>query len=309
MNIFGKNKKSVKRRLRNTLLYGIMLALPGIFKTGAFADHAGGKAGPRAEWTPGSYEIHLMLDSDLVLDEDHLLKREMLETFDADDSYKAFSLAYFETPGRDFFKEGWINRIRLKYEEDDENDFKLTYKKRYPVPEDDRASALRLAEKDGFDLSGETWESQIEWGYTGMTLSLSANTKLRAGTEKTIADLEPREAYVMMLENMPVEERDWKSEGWGSDTFASAEPAGPIFFKRYEGAFSGREIRIEVWTIHDERDDTIRYLSELSFVAEEYEEAAAGRAEMIDQLMSLGILLKENSLKTQQMLDAYLVGP
>jgi hypothetical protein len=30
---------------------------------------------------------------------------------------------------------------------------------------------------------------------------------------------------------------------------------------------------------------------------------------MIDQLMSLGILLKENSLKTQQMLDAYLVGP
>jgi hypothetical protein len=66
---------------------------------------------------PDSYEIHLMLDSDLVLNKNHLLKQEILNTFQADDDYKTFSLAYYETLEQDFFEEGWINRIRLKYEE------------------------------------------------------------------------------------------------------------------------------------------------------------------------------------------------
>jgi hypothetical protein len=76
-----------------------------------------------------------------------------------------------------------------------------------------------------------------------------------------------------------------------------------------ENSCEYRTVKIEIWEIHDERDDSIRFLSELSFEAEEYEEAAISRKKMMDTLLNLGILLKVDSLKTQQMLDAYLVSP
>ena len=174
-----------------------------------------------------------MLDSDLVLDGNHLLKQEYLDLFEVDDSYKTFSLAYYETQERDFFQEGWINRLRLKYEEDAEKDFKLTYKKRYSVPENDLTAAVHLAETEGFDLLSGLWEPQIDWGYTGMTLSLSAEAAVPTGGKKTIADLNPEDGFAMMLENMPEQEQDWKGEHRGSDLFESAVMVGPIFFNRY----------------------------------------------------------------------------
>lgn len=305
----NKREKRLAHSLPFIFLFSIMLVFFGVFPAGSLAEYAEHHSSPHTEWVPDSYEIHLLLNSDLVLDEDHLLKREILEKFHADDSYKTFSLAYYETLERDFFEEGWINRIRLKYEEDDENDFKLTYKKRYAVPDGDLSSAILLAETEGFDLSEGTWEPQIDWGYTGMTLSLSKETEVFADTEETIADLEPAEGFAMMMENMPVEEQNWKSERWGINIFESAELAGPIFFNRYKGVFFDRTVKIEIWEIHDERDDSIRFLSELSFEAEEYEEAATSRKKMMDTLLNLGILLKVDSLKTQQMLDAYLVSP
>ena len=291
-------------RILPTLYCSIMLIFSVVLQTVALAD-----SDPQILWTPDSYEIHLLLNSDLVLNENHLLKQEFLDIFGADDSYKTFSLAYYETNERDFFEEGWINRIRLKYEEDDENDFKLTYKKRYSVQEGDFLSAIRLSQADGFILLKGSWEPEIDWGYTGMTLSISAEISIPADTEETIADLHPAEGFSMMIENMPVEEQNWKDVGWGIQTFESAELAGPIFFNRYKGNYLCQNVTIEIWEIHDERDDTVHYLSELSFKAEDYQKASTSRKVMMDALLDLGILLKVDSLKTQQMLDAYLVSP
>ena len=304
--MFQRKKKENRICCRTalTLFCSIAIVFSGVFQAIASAE-----ADPGTVWTPDSYEIHLLLNSDLILDENYLLKPEVLKEFDTDDSYKTFSLAYYETLERDFFEEGWINRIRLKYEEDDENDFKLTYKKRYSVPEGDLASAILLAETEGFDLSKGPWEPEVDWGYTGMTLSLSTETAIPADTEETIADLQPAEGFSMMIENMPYEEQNWKSEGWGIKTFETAELAGPIFFNRYKGDFLGLNVTIEIWEIHDERDDGIYHLTELSFKADDYQEASSNRKMMMDALLELGILLKVDSLKTQQMLDAYLVSP
>ena len=291
-------------RILPTLYCSIMLVFSVVFQTVALAD-----SDPQTLWTPDSYEIHLLLNSDLILNEIHLLKQEFLDIFGADDSYKTFSLAYYETNERDFFEEDWINRIRLKYEEDDENDFKLTYKKRYSVQEGDLLSAIRLSQTDGFNLLKGSWEPEIDWGYTGMTLSFSAEISIPADTEETIADLHPAEGFSMMIENMPVEEQNWKDTGWGIQTFETAELAGPIFFNRYKGNYLCQNVTVEIWEIHDERDDTVHYLSELSFKAEDYQEASTSRKVMMDALLDLGILLKVDSLKTQQMLDAYLVSP
>ena len=299
-----KKKESMNPCILTTLLCSILLVLFSVFPADVFAEN-----NFPSEWSPDSYEIHLLLNSDLVLNENHLLNRKFLELFRVKKNYKVFSLAYYETLEQDFFEEGWINRIRLKYEEDEENDFSLTYKKRYPVSEGDLMSAVHLAESEGFNLSENKWEPEVDWGYTGMKLSLSAEVSIPADTEETIADLDPSEGFSMMMENMPEEEKNWKADLWGIDTFQRAEPAGPIFFTRYTGEFLSQKTRIEIWEIHDERDDSVHYLTELSFKTDHYEKATAIRKQMMDNLLDMGILLKVDSLKTQQMLDAYLVSP
>ena len=301
---WNKRENRTCGRILSALSCSVLLVFSLVFQTVALAE-----ADLQTLWAPDAYEIHLLLNSDLILDENHLLTQEYLDLFDARNTYKTFSLAYYETKERDFFEEGWINRIRLKYEEDDENDFKLTYKKRYPIQDKDLLSAIFLSQNEGFNLLDGSWEPEIDWGYTGMTLSLSSETSIPADTEETIADLHPEEGFSMMAENMPVEEQNWKDDGWGTLTFESAEMAGPIFFNRYKGNYLDRSVTVEIWEIHDERDDTVHYLSELSFKADDYLDASSCRKMMMDALLDLGILLKVDSLKTQQMLDAYLVSP
>ena len=55
-------------------------------------------------------------------------------------------------PARDFLNAGWINRIRVKEEK---NKYTITYKKRYPVQDDDMEAALAAARDDGFSLYDE----------------------------------------------------------------------------------------------------------------------------------------------------------
>ena len=305
MNKRDRKMSRPARRLALLLFCGVILILSG-FMAGAAPAVSPDPSPVRTEWAPDSYEIHLMLKSDLVLGEDHLLTQEILDAFQSDGSFKTFTLAYYETPEKDFFREGWINRIRLKYEEDDENSFKLTYKKRYAVPGGDLAAAAALAEKDGFDLADKRWEKQIEWGFSGMTLSLSNDAELPAGTLKTVAELDPAEAFAAMKGSMPEMEQNWKAEHWGLDTFASAKPAGPVSFIRYKGKLADRKVDVEVWEFTDVRDGSTHYLTELSFEADTYEEADVGRRMIMYKLLTLGILQNSDSLKTQQILDACL---
>ncbi|MBQ3378725.1 MAG: hypothetical protein IJG50_02545 [Clostridia bacterium] len=250
------------------------------------------------ETTPLSYEIHLLLDPDQVLDEDHFLKKEVRDEFATGKKYKSFGVVYLDTADRQFTQERWINRIRFR-EDKPENGFKVTYKKRYPITDGDVAAELRRAETEGFILSDDVWSPEVEWGYSSMTLSLSAEAAEDAGGYSGIAELPLNEAVSMIREKMPSEEKDWKTEGWGTDAIEAAQTAGPVMFKRYTGDHRGTEIRIEVWEIKD------KYITELSVKADDYNEAAAVREELINYLDNMGILLKEDSLKTQRIMDAF----
>ena len=256
------------------------------------------RVGYIGESIPISYEVHLFLDSGQVLDENHFLKKEVRNDFATGKKYKPFGLAYFETADQQFDREGWINRIRMREDKPDKG-LKLTYKKRYPVTDDDVASAMRGAETDGFLLSDDVLSLEVEWGYTGMTLSISAESTEESGEYTGIAELDLADAIAMMKKYMPPEEKDWKFENWGTDTLETARMAGPVYFNRYTGEYQGKEVLIEVWEIKD------TYITELSVKAQDCEEAAAIREELMDSLDRQGILVKQDSLKTQQILDAF----
>lgn len=65
-----------------------------------------------------------------------------------------------------------------------------------------------------------------------------------------------------------------------------------------------RDFNQEGWTI--DTNNNVSYITELSCKADTYEAATAERARLTDLCDSLGILLHEDSLKTQRILDSYL---
>ena len=180
----------------------------------------------------------------------------------------------------------------------------MTNKKRYSVPGSDVTSVIRSAETEGFLLSDEVWSLEVEWGYSGMTLSISAESTEEAGEHTSITELNPADAIAMVKKNLPTEEKDWKTESWGINMLETAQMMGPVFFKRYTGEYQGMEVQVEVWEIRGAESD--KYITEISFKAQDYEEAATVREKLMESLDNQGILVKKDSLKTQQILDAFL---
>ena len=260
-------------------------------------------AEPEQPRMPDSYEMHFLLDSDLALDENHELKPELCREYEISNKVKTYSLAYFETPDRSFINEGWVNRLRRK--EGGKNSFELTYKKRYPVSDEDISAAMQLAEADGFALSDEMWETEIEWGYSGMTLSVSTESNFTHSGHMSLEDLNRADAAAIAVRHMPSEELNWKEESWGSAKMAEARMAGPIIFNRYKGTAFGREVRIEVWILPGHETEANRYITELSFKTGNYEDAAAGREELTASLTKAGLLIQNDSMKTQEILNMY----
>ena len=260
-------------------------------------------AEPAAEPT---YEIHLLMDPDLVLDEDHLPTQEVCTLFGIEDrqDYKLYEAAYLDTPGREFDSEGWINRFRMKKSKPDK-EFELTYKKRYPVDGEDIDSALRQAVSDGFDLSDGAWsQEEIDWGLFSMTLSIAESMTVPADGAESISDLSDKDMDALMAQNMPAIERDWKSAGWGEKLIEKSLAAGPLCYKKYKSDYSGHKIVLEIWEIKDGEETS--YVPELSAKIADRGEAAECREELIEALKEQGWLLEKDELKTRQVLDAYL---
>lgn len=253
---------------------------------------------------PDSYEIHLLLDSGQVLDGNGLLKKEICDLFNVKKDYKSFALAYYETADRLFNQEGWINRIRMR-EDKPKKDYKITFKKRYPVAGEDVNAAMSQARSEGFDKADQDWESQVEWNYSSMVLSFSAEASGATEGLQTMDQLALEDALAMLRENMPEKEQNWKSPLWGLNTLQTAGEAGPVRFKRYTGRFQDAELDIEVWTLTDPDGISSHYITELSFKEKDYNKAAGIRKALIEDLKVQGLLLEQDGLKTQHILDLY----
>lgn len=249
------------------------------------------------------YEMKFLLDSDKVLNNDHELNSEYRDFLDTGKNYDTIGVLYLETPDYSFSNEGWYNRIRIK---EDSNKFDLTYKKRYPIENGDIDSALTQANEEGFDISDTNYEAQVDWGYNKMTLSLS-NKKDEKNDGYDDMELPGRkDAIEIIKDNMPGKEEDWGEKNWGKDAIDDAEKCGPVYYLQYEGKIEGITVDVEVWPVYTERTDSTEYITEVSFKEDDFETASSNREKVMDALDAEGILMHEDSLKTQKILDAYL---
>ncbi|MDO4333345.1 MAG: hypothetical protein Q4C58_11775 [Eubacteriales bacterium] len=249
------------------------------------------------------YELKFLLNSDMVLNSDDELKKDYRNLFNTGKSYDKISVLYIETAEYDFSEQGWYNRIRVK---EDADEFELTYKKRYSISDGDIEAALTLANQEGFDISDTNYEAEVDWGYEKMTLSLSRN---KEASNKGYDDLElPKkgDAIDILKSNMPGKEENWLYDNWGTDTIEEGKKCGPLTYLKYKGDISGIDIVVEIWPITNKTSGETTYLTELSFKEDDYAAAVQNRQLVMDYLEQAGILLHEDSLKTQRILAAYL---
>ena len=243
-------------------------------------------------------EIKLLLDSSMVLGEDHLLTKSMLKAFQIEDEPERIDVIYLDTPARDCLKAGWVSRIRVK---EGKPRYTITYKMRYPVQDDDVDSALATARADGLTLQKGQYPAEIDWGYSKMTLSFAANADVK--TEKTpdLSLLSPAEAVQMAVQNLPFEVKDQNTDSSVNEMVKDIQVVGPVRFLRYEGALGKQSVRIEVWPVPSETDG-ICYTAELSRAFKSLMEAAKIRIRLIEKLEKMGILIHGDNLKTRMIL-------
>ena len=238
-----------------------------------------------------TFEVKLLLNSSKSLDSNNVPLKNLQDLFAVKETNKR-TVIYVEASDKSFNKGGWSNRIR---EKDGKKKIELTYKKRYAVDGTDIDSVFEKAVKDNPGFIDRGYEAQVDWGYGKMTLSFAMEVKIDkpAGGLRGFSEEDLLSAF---MSNMPAEESEWKS----SAGIPSLRLAGPIDYIRYTGSYKDVEVNIEVWQIKG------TVVTELSFDADTLATASTLRSEIIDILDKLGILLHQDSLKTQMILDAYI---
>ena len=242
-----------------------------------------------------TFEVKFLLDSEKVLDQDKVPVNDFQELFAVEKTNPRIVL-YVDNGSRTFNNGGWINRVR---EKDGKKNIEIAYKKRYAVQGTDIDAAIRQAVKDNPMIADRGYEAEIDWGYDKMTLSFTYEVKIDKpeGGMKLMKD---DDFVSLVLANMPDEEGGWMFARLKSAMIANARIAGPVDYIRYTGSYKGVEIDIEVWDVKG------TFITELSFTADDIGNASSLRNELMELLDSRGILLKEDSLKTQIILDAYI---
>ena len=242
-----------------------------------------------------TFEVKLLLDSAKSLGLDNVPVKSLLDLFDMNKTNKR-SVIYVESSDKSFNRDGWSNRIR---EKDGKKKIELTYKKRYAVEGSDIDAVFEKAVKDNGGFIEGGYEVQVDWGYKKMTLSFALEAKIDkpAGGLRGFTEEDLLSAF---MSNMPSEESEWMFSAFKSDKVPNVRLAGPIDYMRYTGSYKGVEVNIEVWQIKN------NIVTELSFDADSLETASSLRSEIIGILDNRGILLHQDSLKTQMILDAYI---
>ena len=242
-------------------------------------------------------EVKFLLDPALVLDENHELKPEILEFLGFTGKVKNRGMQFLDTADMTYNGEGWSIRVRIK-QGDDEYD--VTYKKRYTVENGDVDAALALAAADGFVDGLDDYEAELDWGYSKLTLSIATESSVdKVGYDDTVLpSLE--DSVAMVQATMPEAVKAVDGD------ITAAVLCGPVYYPRYTGELAGMELDIEICAITNPSTGETEYVCEVAFSADTMEEAAAKRDEITKILDDAGILLKEDGLKTNKILNAYI---
>ena len=101
-------------------------------------------------------EVKYLLDPEKVLGEDGKLTEEVLKILGWTGKVKNRGMQFLDTAEKAYNDAGWSNRVRIK-QGDEEYD--ITFKKRYAVENGDIEAALTLAAQDGFTADLEDYEA------------------------------------------------------------------------------------------------------------------------------------------------------
>lgn len=250
------------------------------------------------------YEVRLLLKPTKVLSSEHELTKTVLSTFNMDPpTITKINVQFLDTCSKDIYTARWSPRIR-KTENEDE--FELTYKKRYDITGGDIDAALTTANTDGFDDDGHTkYKAQIEWGYHKQTLSISRK-KTIVDSEKSGMDLPgTSKSRKMLIDEAPDKFDNWYHKKWGTSALKISRIFGPVLVKRSVGKWNGMPLYIEVWPILKSEGTGIEYIIEASFKTENRTTASVELRNLVAKLKSEDWFLPEDSLKTQLIMERY----
>lgn len=248
------------------------------------------------------YEVKLLMPPAAVLGTDFKLTSAVKTAFGMPDTVTKMNVQFLDTNYQDLNNNGWNARIRKT---EGERDFELTYKKHYPVVNNDIDGALTTASLDGFDTNDTNYEAQIEWGYQNKTLSVS---RKKSGSKSGYSGMDlPNlsDSRSLLINNAPDQFDDYLYNGWGTSKLSTSRIYGPVLAKRSVGTWSGLQTYIEVWPIKDAAGTGTEYIVEISFKTTDRATASQKHDELIAYLQSKGWFLPQDSLKTQLIMDRY----
>ncbi|SFC69742.1 hypothetical protein SAMN04488168_10819 [Bacillus sp. 491mf] len=246
-----------------------------------------------------NFEVKLLLKPEQVINDKGKLNKSVLEYFQASSSSEKINVQFLDTNEKDLYDAGWTARIRKK---ESEQDFELTYKKRYPIQNDDIQEALVLAKKVGFDQKSNNYEAQIDWGFEKKTLSISNKKSHQAKGYGLLQLPGEKEARKMMIDKLPDKMNNWLYKNWAKNILNQSHIFGPVLVDRYQGKYNKLNTDIEVWPLDHTGNKEEDYIVEVSFKVNDEKTARKQRELFIQALQKQGWLLPKDSLKTELIL-------
>ena len=254
--------------------------------------------------TVPDYEVRLQLKPAAVLGPDHKLTSTVLSTFGIPQTNPTkLTVQFLDTSSKELYTAGWSARIRKIENEDD---FELTYKKRYAITDGDIDSALAAANNDGFNAASAKYEAQVEWGYQHQTLSISRKKSIEDSESSRVNLPGASRSIEMLVKEAPDKFDNWGPSKWGTRTLAISRIFGPVCASRFIGTWNGMRLYLEVWPLIKFKGGTeLEYIVEASFKTKSHQIAADEKSHLTHHLKEMDWLLAKDLLKTQLIMDRY----
>ena len=249
-----------------------------------------------------NYEVKLFLDPEKILDLEFKPTSEAADTLDLKHSNRKIALLFLDADPPQLNAEGWTVRAR-KFE--DSEKLELSYKRRYPIEAGRLAEALTEAAGEGFDACEDDYAAQVEWGFARQTLSFTLKKEFKM---KGAGELELPEAddlRTLAAWEVPGKLDRRKEEGWARVLLSEAHAYGPVLGKRWSSRWQGPDLTFEVYLVRAGVGPGYEPVVELSFKADEHDDADGLRHKLLAFVRDQGWLLDRDVLKTAMTLERY----
>jgi hypothetical protein len=253
------------------------------------------------------YEVKFLVIPKKTVDGEGQPKEKFHQKFKIKKSTRAV-MAFLDSGDQTLYEAGWIVRVRA-FDEDDEPNIELTYKKRQDLENDSDPAIDGMWEqvaREGFrDAQAEKYDAQVEWGRDESKLTASGKADDRP-RDPSLADFpEVDEARRMVVSKLPSVLAQQVPEA--SSILENAHLYGPVFGVRYTGEWKDDKVTIEVWTVRTEDGQDEEQIVEVSFKKkpERRVQARERRGELHDLLDRKRWMALVQLSKTKIILDRY----